>query len=100
VLLSSACFIFPTKAHNVLWFELIYPPFTGPLEIPVEVSDVLGSVPPSGIFGIVPTFGEPCTVIVHLDPIDSPYIKAEIIPPNPALEVDVKITVLQFPPTA
>jgi len=78
--------------------------------IPISAHDVIWPGNPTGFtpreplriqFGaeavveVKPVTGESCIVAVNLDPVASTLVKAEIITGNPALQVNIRITVLR-----
>ncbi len=73
------------RAHEVYWY--------GKPE-PLEMVDgfVLGSIV------VVPDLGEPCVVMVSLNPSTSPYVGAKVLDPNPSLYVSIAVEVLASPP--
>lgn len=50
-----------------------------------------------GYITVAPTQGEPCTVIVNLDPQSSTLVSAEVLSLNPANTVDILVEVLRAP---
>lgn len=81
---------FHSLAHDVVWPG-------NPLGVttnePLRL-DFPGGV---GLVQVQPVFGEDCIVAVNLDMLASTLIKAEIVTENPALQVEIRITVLRAP---
>lgn len=93
---------FPLRAHEVVWWDNLY---TGDPSIPLvfalndeDIKDLIVDEPVVDYVGVVPTYLEPCTVQVNLDPVNSEYISATVLAPNPAVWVDIAVRVLRVPP--
>ena len=62
------------QAHDVIWWENPFGSFpSNPMELEFGLDDC--GFPDYGEIGIVPSVGEPCTVVVNLDPPASSAIK-------------------------
>jgi hypothetical protein len=81
------------KAHEVDWFESYY---SGSTNIPMTFSTTDPNYLDQYI-EIYPTFFEPCTVVVNLDPQTSPYIDAHFVDGNEANWVEIEVSVLKVP---
>src|SRR5690242_7183227 len=46
---------------------------------------------------VAPSTGEECTVTVALDPVDSPFLTAEVLGPNPENAVWIEVRLLKLP---
>ncbi len=84
---------FELKAHEVDWFESYY---TGSTNIPMLFSSLSPNYLDQYI-EVYPSFFEPCTVVVNLDPQTSPYIDAHVVGPNPANWVEIEVSLLNVP---
>jgi hypothetical protein len=76
-------------AHEVIWWQ--DPDGSAPgnkmdFYYPAEFYDYIT---------VAPSSGEPCTVVVNLDPLNSTLISAQVLPPNPANVVDIRVLVLR-----
>jgi hypothetical protein len=77
------------KAHEVIWW--IDPTSSAPVMdfyYPSEFYDYIT---------VAPSTGEPCTMVVNLDPPSSTLINAQVLPPNPDNVVDIRVLVLRPP---
>jgi hypothetical protein len=97
ILLAAASLIgLELEAHEVDWFESYY---SGSTNIPLTFT-TLDPRYVDRYIAVYPTFFEPCTVVVNLDPQTSPYIDAHVIGPNPANWVEIEVTPINiFLPT-
>jgi hypothetical protein len=78
------------QAHDVVWWESPFSFFTGAMDFcyPSEFYDFVG---------VLPSSGEPCTVVVKLDPPTSTLVNAQVLPPNPDNEVYIGVQVMRAP---
>lgn len=60
------------QAHEVVWWDSVLGPFGSPELLNFGLDDC--GNPDYGTIGIVPSVGEPCTVVVNLNPTTSPAI--------------------------
>src|SRR5438477_386156 len=81
------------KAHEVYWFESYY---FGSTNIPLTITTVNPRCSDRYI-AVYPSFLEPCTVVVNLDPQTSQYIEAHVIGPNPANWVEIEVSPVGVP---
>jgi hypothetical protein len=80
------------KAHDVIWEEDYYDGSFS--SIPMDFDW------PSDLFdyiSVTPSANEPCIVVVNLYAQSSTLIKAQVLPPNPANEVDIMVVPLRAP---
>ncbi|MBU6401839.1 MAG: hypothetical protein KGS61_16095 [Verrucomicrobia bacterium] len=79
------------QAHEVVWWEDPdgwAPTNTMDFYYPSEFREYIG---------VVPSSGEPCTVVVNVNPPTSTLVSAIVLPPNPDNEVDILVTILRQP---
>ena len=92
LMFASLFFVGELKAHDVDWWENPYGFSPGNPMIfyyPKELS---------GHFYVVPSSGEPCTVVVNIDRLTSTLIDyAKVITPMPANSVTVEVQILRAP---
>lgn len=77
-------------AHNVIWWE--NPVGSAPTNTLAFTGDEF-----YGYVKVVPSFREPCTVVVNLTPPSSTLISAQVLAPNPANAVSIRVVVLRAP---
>ena len=101
--LSAALLACPElQAHTVTWWE--NPDGLTPWKpmvihyIPDFWYLALADLDPYEIV-VEPSWGEPCTVEVNMDPIASPYLDGEIYAPNPDVVVIMGVWLRYLPPT-
>jgi len=80
-----------SKAHIVDWLENWYgytPANAMVFYYPRELS---------GKFFVDPSYGEPCTVVVNVNPSTSTLVNAQVLPPNPENSVVILVQILRAP---
>lgn len=94
ILLAAASIIgLELEAHEVDWFESYY---FGSTNIPMLFS-TLDPRYVDQYIEVYPSFFEPCTVVVNLDPQPSRYIDAHVVGANPANWVEIEVSPVNVP---
>lgn len=85
---AASLFNLQLGAHEVDWFESYY---FGSTNLPMVFS-TLNPRYVDQYIEVYPSFFEPCTVVVNLDPQPSPYIDAHVVGANPANWVEIEVS--------